>query len=60
VAIAAIGTIATFASALEPSSTGDTATLLILSGLALVVIPALVKRIRDSEDSLDDVPPRRI
>ena len=60
VAIAAIGTISTFASLLEPSSTGDTGTMLVLAGLALVVVPVLVRRARESEDAMKDVPPRRI
>ena len=48
VAVAAIGTVAAFISALEPSSTGDTATSLIFAGLALVVVPLAVKAIRAS------------
>lgn len=48
VAVAAIGTVAVFASSLKPSSAGDIATTLILSGAALVVIPLVVKRMRET------------
>ena len=48
VVVAAIGTIAVFTSSLEPSTTGDVATTLILSGVALVVVPLIVHRIRAS------------
>ncbi len=58
VAVAAIGTVAAFISALEPSSTGDTATSLIFAGLALVVIPLAVKAIRASRASGGSVAPQ--
>ena len=57
VAVAAIGTVAAFISALEPSSTGDTATSLIFAGLALVVVPLAVKAIRASRASGESVAP---
>lgn len=50
VAVAAIGTIAVFFSALEPKTTGDIATTLILSGLILIVAPGLVMVIRASRN----------
>ena len=57
VAVAAIGTVAAFISALEPSSAGDTATSLIFAGLALVVVPLAVKAIRASRASGGSVAP---
>lgn len=57
VAVAAIGTVAAFISALEPSSTGDTATSLIFAGLALVVVPLAVKVISASRASGESVAP---
>jgi hypothetical protein len=55
VAVAAIGTIAFFTSAFEPSSTTEQATPLILSGLLLVVAPTVVKALRASRASHTDV-----
>ena len=46
--VAAIGTVAVFAAMLKPNGTSDTATMFILSGLALVVVPAVAKAIRVS------------
>jgi hypothetical protein len=57
VAVAAIGTISVFAASLTPSSTGDFATTLILAGVALVVIPLVVKRIRESRGSPEEAAP---
>ena len=57
VAVAAIGTVAAFISALEPSSAGDAATSLIFAGLALVVVPLAVKAIRASRASGGSVAP---
>jgi hypothetical protein len=57
VAVAAIGIVAAFISALEPSSTGDTATSLIFAGLALIVVPLAVKAIRASRASGGSVAP---
>lgn len=57
VAVAAIGTVAAFISALAPSSTGDTATSLIFAGLALVVVPLAVKAISASRASGGSVAP---
>ncbi|MEO8265824.1 MAG: DUF2510 domain-containing protein [Ilumatobacteraceae bacterium] len=57
VAVAAIGTVAAFVSALEPSSTGDIATSLILAGLAMVVVPLAVKAVRASRASGGSVAP---
>jgi hypothetical protein len=57
VAVAGIGTIAVFASSLTPSTTGDIATTLILSGAALVVVPLVVKRIRESRGSPQEATP---
>ena len=48
VAVAAIGTIGVFTSTMEPSSPGDIATTLIISGLVLIAVPALAKIIRAS------------
>jgi hypothetical protein len=56
VAVAAIGTVAFFAAALEPSSTGDAASTLIFAGLALVVVPAVFKAIRASRDNTEREP----
>ena len=56
VAVAGIGTIAVFASSLNPTTTGDLATTLILSGVALVVIPLVVKRIHESRGSQEATP----
>ena len=57
VAFAAIGTIAVFTSSLKPSTTGDVATTLTLAGVALVVIPLVVKRIRESRGSPEEATP---
>ena len=57
VAVAGIGTIAVFASSLKPSTNGDIATTLILAGVALVVIPLVVKRIRESRSSPQEATP---
>lgn len=54
VAVAAVATIAAFFSALEPSSTGGTASTLIFSGLALAAVPALWKAIRASRTPQPD------
>ena len=51
VAVAAIGTIGVFTSTMEPSSTGDIATTLIISGLVLIAVPALAKVIRASRST---------
>ena len=48
VGVAAIGTIAFFFSALEPSSVGDTSATLIVSGLLLAIAPIVLQRIRAS------------
>jgi hypothetical protein len=57
VAVAGIGTIAVVASSLKPTTTGDIATTLILAGVALVVIPLVVKRIRKSRASPQEATP---
>ncbi len=51
VAVAAIGTIAVFTSTMKPSSTGDIATTLIISGLVLIAVPAVIKVIRASRST---------
>ena len=51
VAVAAIGTIAVFTSTMKPSSTGDIATTLIISGLVLIAVPAVAKVIRASRST---------
>jgi hypothetical protein len=53
VAVAAIGTIAVFTSTMKPSSTGDIATTLIISGLVLVAVPAVAKVIVASRSNRD-------
>ena len=57
VAVAAIGTIAVFASSLTPTNTTEIATTLILSGTALVVIPFVVQRIRASRIAPQETTP---
>jgi hypothetical protein len=51
VAVAAIGTIGVFTSAMEPSSTSGIATTLIISGIVLIVVPAVVKLIMVSRSA---------
>jgi hypothetical protein len=51
VAVAAIGTIGVFTSSMEPSSTGDIATTLIISGIVLIAVPAVAKIIKVSRSA---------
>ena len=48
VAVAAIGTVAVFASAFDPDSTGDLAATFILAGLVLIAAPAAMKAVQAS------------
>jgi uncharacterized protein DUF2510 len=58
VAVVAIGTVAVFASAIEPNSAADLATTLIISGVALIVAPGLLKAIRASRSPQPDEEPQ--
>jgi len=48
VGVAAIGVISFFFSALDPSSVGEIATTLVLSGVLLIVAPGVFKVVRAS------------
>ena len=56
VAVAAIGTVAVFASALEPTRTADRAATFILAGLVLIVGPAVFKAVRASRQRQQPTP----
>jgi hypothetical protein len=57
VAVAAIGTISVIASSLKPNTTAELATTLMLAGIALIVIPLVAKRIRESRGSPQEATP---